>query len=175
MTVLEAITTRISVRRFTDRPVTDEQVNILLNAAFCAPSACNKRPWEFVVVRDRDILANFAKRLRFQKMMTQAQLAIVVCGDKDRALDHDLMVNDCSAAVQNILLAAHGMGLGACWCGLSPSNVARLTGEWIKAPENIVPVATIAIGWPDESRQQPDRFEPERVHYDTFEPTDTDE
>lgn len=168
MDTLNAISTRISVRKYTDQPVTDEQVRALLNAAFCAPSACNKRPWEFVVVRDRDTLAKFAGKFRFQKMMTQAQLAIVVCGDNDRALDHDLMVNDCSAAVQNILLAAHAMGLGACWCGLSPSGVARRTAEWINAPENILPIATIAIGWPDESRQQPERYEPERVHYERF-------
>lgn len=168
MDTLEAIATRISVRKFTDQPVTDEQVKALLSAGFCAPSACNRRPWEFVVVRDRDLLEKFAGKFRFQKMMTQASLAIVVCGNTDTALNHDLMLNDCSAAVQNILLAAHAMGLGACWCGLSPSGLARRTGQWINAPENVLPVATIAVGWPDESREQKDRFEPEKVHYDSF-------
>lgn len=166
--VLQAIEQRISVRKFTDQPVTDEQVRLLLTAAFCAPSACNRRPWEFVVVRDREMLAKFAARFRFQKMMTQAALAIVVCEDRERAIDHDLSVNDCSAAVQNILLAAHSMGLGACWCGLRPDGVARRTAEWLEMPENILPIATIAIGWPDESREQKDRYEPERVHFDRW-------
>jgi len=166
--VLEAIENRISVRKFTDQPVSDEQVRLLLNAAFNAPSACNKRPWEFVVVRDREILERFAGKFRFQRMMTQAALAIVVCGDTDRAIDHDLMVNDCSAAVQNILLAAHSLGLGACWCGLRPDGVSRRTREWINAPENILPIAAIAVGYPDESRSHPDRYEAERVHFNTY-------
>ena len=166
--VLQAIEQRISVRRFTDRPVSDEQVRLLLGAAFCAPSACNRRPWEFIVVRDRETLARFAGKFRFQKMMTEAALAIVVCEDTERSLDHDLSVNDCSAAVQNILLAAQSLGLGACWCGLRPDGVARRTREWLGAPENILPIATVAVGYPAESREQRDRYESERVHFDKW-------
>lgn len=166
--VLEAIENRISVRRFTGQPVSDELVRLLLNAAFCAPSACNKRPWEFVVVRDREIMGNFARRFRFQKMMNDAELAIVVCGDKDRSIDRDLMFNDCSAAVQNILLAAHSLGLGACWCGLRPDGLVRKNSEWLGLPERLLPIASIAIGWPDESRSHPDRYEKDRVHLNTY-------
>jgi len=166
--VLEAIENRISVRKFTGQPVSDELVRLLLNAAFCAPSACNKRPWEFVVVRDRGIMGNFARRFRFQKMMNDADLAIVVCGDNHRSIDRDLMFNDCSAAVQNILLAAHSLGLGACWCGLRPDGVVRHTAEWLQLPDHLLPIASVAIGWPDESRSRSDRYERNRVHLNTY-------
>ncbi len=166
--VLHTIESRISVRKFTGQPVSDELVRLLLKAAFCAPSACNRRPWEFVVVRDREILGSFARRFRFQRMMNDADLAIVVCGDNSRSIDRDLMFNDCSAAIQNILLAAHGLGLGACWCGLRPDGLVKKTSEWLHLPGHLLPIASIAIGWPDETRTQPQRYEGERVHLDTY-------
>ena len=169
MSALEAITTRISVRKFTDQPVTDEQVRILINAAFCAPSACNKRPWEFVVVRDRETLSTFAKKIRYQQMLADAPLAIVVCGSESRAVNNDMLMCDCSAAVQNILLAAQSMGLGACWCGTCALKTSvKLARCLLNLPEDVLSVATIAVGWPDESREQKDRYRPEHVHFDMF-------
>lgn len=110
--------TRRSIRRYTGEPVSEEMLHTLLHAGFCAPSAKNCRPWEFVVVRSRDKLKCFSEHAQYQKMAEHAAFAIVVCGDTRRLDHHDLLLNDCSAAVENILLAAHGLGLGAVWCGI---------------------------------------------------------
>lgn len=169
MNTLEAISARISVRRFTDEPLTDEEMKVLLDAGFAAPSACNRRPWEFIVVRDREILDTFARKIRYQQMLAQAPAAIVVCGSEKRAVSHDMLICDCSAAVQNILLAAHATGLGACWCGTcalkTPVKIAR---ELLGLPEDLLPVATIAVGHPAESREQKDRYESRHVHLNTY-------
>lgn len=166
--VLSAIATRYSVRRFTDEPVGESQINTLLNAGFCAPSAMNSRPWDFVVVRDREKLNRFAEKGRYQKMLFEAPLAIIVCGRERRLANHDLLVNDCSAAVENILLAAHGIGLGACWCGLVQTTLIRFTREQLSLPDDVLPAALIAIGHPAEQREQPERFNPKHIHYEVF-------
>lgn len=168
MTVLEAIATRFSVRRYTDEPVSDEQLEILLRAGFSAPSACNLRPWEFIVIRDRETLNWLADEGKYQKMLYQAPLAIVVCGDNRRSLHRDLLINDCSAAVQNILLAACGIGLGGCWLGMCDLQAAEKVRQKLDIPAEVLPAAIIAVGRPDEERAQPDRYAAERVHYERF-------
>lgn len=168
MPTLEAIRTRYSVRRFTAEPVTPEQIDMLLEAAFCAPSACNARPWEIIVVQERAVLDELSDIGRYMKMMAEAPLAIVVCGSEKRMPNHDLLVNDCSAAAQNILLAAHACGLGACWCGIAQKTTIKQAKTLFELPEHICPVAVIAVGRPAEHREQPDRLNRKRVHYDRF-------
>ena len=168
MDIIETITTRYSVRNFTDRPVSEEQLHTLLEAGFCAPSACNLRPWEFIVIQDRAVLNDIAKHGRFQKMFRSAPLGILVCGNIKRSINRDLMINDCSAAAQNILLAAHGIGLGGCWCGIAEKPARDYFTEKFGLPENIEAIALLAIGHPDEQRTQPDRYNAEKVHYEKF-------
>ena len=117
------ILSRVSVRRYTDTPVTDAEVSAILHAAMSAPSGVNRQPWEFIVVDDRDLLTQLADTLPYAKMAAQAPLAIVVCGNKDRFLegiDRNLWEQDLSATSQNILLAAHAIGLGGVWTCLYP-------------------------------------------------------
>lgn len=111
----QTILTRVNVRRFTDENVSDEQLTAILHAAMAAPSGVNKQPWEFIVIDDRELLTKLADVLPYAKMTANAPVAIVVCGNKERLLpgvDDNLWEQDCSAATENILLAAHALGLG---------------------------------------------------------------
>jgi nitroreductase family protein len=114
---------RVSVRRYTDRTLSDEQVSAILHAAMSAPSGVNRQPWEFIVIDDRKLLDQLADALPYAKMAAQAPVAIVVCGNKERFLegvDDNLWEQDLSAASENILLAAHAIGLGGVWTCLYP-------------------------------------------------------
>jgi nitroreductase len=168
MDALTAILTRRSIRRYTGDPVTQGEINTLLTAGFYAPSASDRRPWEFVVVRDRTILNRFAENGQYQKMMYEARAAIIVCGNEKRMPVHDLLINDCSAASQNILLAAHAIGLGAVWCGIVQPEMIKRFREDLGLPEHILPVAAIALGHPAERRTAQERYNAANVHEEKY-------
>jgi len=169
MNVIDAILTRRSIRRFTGRVITDEQLNLLLKAGFQAPSAYNLQPWHYVVVKEKETLEKIADIHPYAKMLPQAGCGIVVCGDISRETKEGYLVEDCSAAIQNILLAAHGTGLGAVWCGVYPdTDRCRLFSEILNLPENIIPVGLVAIGYPNEEKPPQDRFDPTKVHFETW-------
>lgn len=167
MEVLEAIYTRRSVRRYTDEPVADDQVRTLLRAALSAPSAANRRPVHFVVVRDRQLREAFAAFHPYAKMLPGAQLGILVCGDADCSAH--FWQQDASAAMENLLLAAHGLGLGAVWMGIYPDQARTAqTAELFGLPDHILPLGMVAVGRPAEAPAAPDRYEAERVHLDRW-------
>lgn len=165
MEVFEAILMRRSVRKFTDKKVTDEQIDKLLNAAMAAPSACNKRPWHFYVVKNEEVLSQLKKASRFSNK--NSSLIIVACGDTKRALPmqlNDYWIQDVSAAVENILLTATGLGLGTCWCGLHPMvRTVKKVRAILGAPEHHIPMALIHVGYPDEFPEARTQFEEKRV------------
>ncbi len=169
METIECIMTRRSIRKFTSQPVSEEQLKILLHAGMYAPSAKNGRPWHFIVSRDHTILDRILEFHPNAVMVPQASLAIVVCGDVTVAGRPEGWMVDCAAATQNILLAAHALGLGAVWVGLFPVK-ERVDGirKLFNLPENIQPLSLIPVGYPDETPEQPDRLLPERVHHDTW-------
>ena len=155
--MLETIMTRTSIRQYTDQPVEKEKIEAMLRAGMAAPTAVNAQPWHFVVVSDKAKLGELAAANPRAGMLKSAPLAIVVCGDMTKAMEgkgRQFWIQDCSAATENILLAAHALGLGAVWTGLYPneerSNAVR---KLLKAPENIVPLCTIVIGHPQEPAQ----------------------
>ena len=168
MTVSEAIRARRSIRKFVPgAQVTEEQVHALLEAAMHAPSGCNTRPWEFIVVRDREKLSQIAQAHPYAKMLETASLAIVVMALPEtqvKPIDMGFFPQDCGAAVQNILLEAVGQGLGACWCGVYPKELR--IGE-IKTILGIkgLPFCVIAIGVPDEHPKARGSFEEGKVRY----------
>jgi len=164
---LQFLFSRRSVRAYEERPVPDELVTDLLEAAMAAPSACCKDPWEFVVIRDGATLAALAEKLPNAPMLPKAAAGIVVCGDLEKAHDGLLsyLLQDCSAAIQNILLAANALGLGACWLGIHPrderiAHVSRVLG----LPTHVLPVSAIAIGWPATAPPARTRYQPGVVH-----------
>jgi nitroreductase len=169
MDVLEAIFTRRSIRKYTGQPVSEADLHTILRAGCYAPSANNHQPWHFVVVRDCNTLQAFAEEHPFAKMMPQAGCCIVVCGDDQKQTRLGFLIEDCSAALQNILLAAHGLGLGAVWCGLYPDEprmaaISRLLG----LPAHLHPVGMLALGHKAEDPQTGERFDPAKVHFEKW-------
>lgn len=169
MDVLEAIFTRRSIRKFTGEPVSDSDVETILKAGMCAPSAHNIRPWEFIIIRDKEIFERIAKVHAYAKMLLQAEVCIIVCGDKDKQKTLGFLIEDCSAAIENILLAAHGIGLGAVWCGLYPvPHLIKGIENICSLPDNVVPVGMVVIGHKGEERETADRFDRTKLHYDIW-------
>ncbi|MDE6110118.1 MAG: nitroreductase family protein [Muribaculaceae bacterium] len=163
---------RTSVRRFTDEPVDAVQVEALCAAAMSAPSGVNKQPWELIVVDDHELLAELAAELPYAKMAAQAPLAIVVCGNSGRFLDGDdatLWEQDLSAASENILLAAHALGLGAVWTCLYPhADRIEAVRRTLNIPSGIIPFNLIPVGHPAATHEPMDKWHPERVHRNGF-------
>ena len=166
MDMMEAIFTRRSVRKYTDNRVPEDMVNQLLRAAMAAPSAANEQPWHFVVITDRSIMTQVPTFHPHSHMLKEAALAILVCSDGSLELMKGRGVLDCSAATQNLLLAAHALGLGAVWLGIYPVE-ERMNGmrKLLNMPSRVVPISLVSIGYPDERLRTEDRFKPERVHY----------
>ena len=169
MDILEAIFTRRSIRKFTGEPISDQDMEMVIRAGFQAPSAHNYQPWEFIILRDKSNMERIAKVHTYAKMLPNAEAGIIVCGDMNKQTMTGFLIEDCSAAIQNILLAAHGIGLGAVWCGLYP--VTHLTHEVAKVcslPEHIVPVGLVVIGHKGEERKKEDRFNSAKLHYEVW-------
>ncbi len=169
MDTLEAIHTRRSVRKFTGEPVPEDVIDKLLAAAMTAPSAGNAQPWEFVVIRDMQTLEaidEFHHHARFAK---DAGLAILVCADPKREKYEGRWILDCSAATENLLLAARALGLGACWCGLYPVE-KRMAGarKLVNAPDHIQPVAIVPVGYTEAAQERKERYNPQYVHRDKW-------
>ncbi len=165
MDILTAIHSRRSVRAFTGDPVSEDDIRVLLEAAMIAPSAGNARPWSFVVIDDKALLGRAPEINPYAGMAPQAPLGILVCGDISRERYPGYWVQDCSAAIQNILLAAVGLGLGAVWTGIYPMQ-DRVAGfrDLCRLPENIFPLGLVVIGHPKTEQNPQNRFEADKVH-----------
>jgi nitroreductase len=166
---IEAILTRRSIRRYTPQQVSEETVRQLLQAAMSAPSAGNEQPWQFVVITERRLLDEIPRFHPFAAMLKEASVAIVVCGDLRLEKNKGYWVQDCSAATQNLLLAAHAKGLGAVWLGVYPRedrvvNVRKLLG----LPESVVPLCLVPLGYPAERIPSTERYDPSRAHVNTW-------
>ena len=162
---------RRSVREFLPREVEQREIAALLEAAMAAPSAWASYPAEFIVMTDPDVRTAVSSFLPHGKFLAKAPLGFMVCGDLARACHGELsyMIQDCSACVENLLVAAHLLGLGACWLGVHP-NVDRVekVRDYFHLPENIIPVAAIAVGWPGKIPPPRTNYESEQVHLNAW-------
>ena len=170
--IVENIMTRTSIRNYTDQAISADTIETLLRAGMAAPTAVNKQPGHFVAVTDKEKLTGLATANPNASMAAKAPLAIVVCGDMKKTLEgggRAFWIQDCSAATENILLAAHALGLGGVWTGTYPSEerVAAVS-EVLKLPEYIIPLCTIVIGHPAENPTPKDKWNPENVSYNEF-------
>ena len=166
------IMTRVSVREFTGEKISEAQLDTLLRAAMAAPSAINKQPWAFIVVTDEEKIAQLGEALPYSRCSNHPAVAIIPCGDLTKAIPGEMAnfwINDVSAATENLLLAAHAMGLGAVWTGLHPDmNRARLVQEMLGLPEHIIPLCVVPVGIPAEQPEVKDKFKPENIHYNQW-------
>lgn len=171
MDALEAILTRRSIRKYTDKPVGQETIAKLVKAAMAAPSAHNQQPWRFVVVREQKTRDEISRFHPYAKMLKGAPVAIVVCADHTLEKDPPAgyWVQDCAAATQNILLAAHSLGLGAVWLGFHPrqQRIEELK-KLIELPEHVTPFCVISLGYPAEEKGPSERYDPSRVCHERW-------
>ncbi|MBI9079613.1 MAG: nitroreductase family protein [Pseudodesulfovibrio sp.] len=165
MELMEAIRTRRSIRKYENRIVPEEMVQEILDAAMMAPSAGNAQPWQFVVVTDREILDSMQDLHPHLKMITQAPLGILICGDLSLEKFAGYWVQDCAAAMQNMLLATHAKGLGAVWTGIHPVGERVMAfRKLFNLPEHIAPLGFAPIGWPAQKLKTESRYREDRVH-----------
>ncbi len=169
MDAIQAILTRRSIRKYAPQPVPDTLIAEILTAAMSAPSAGNQQPWQFVVIADRRLREEIPTFHPYAQMVPGAAVAIVVCGDLRLESYKGYWVQDCSAATQNLLLAAHARGLGAVWVGIYPKEerVQRLQ-KLLGLPPHVIPLALVPMGFPAERVPPATRFDPSRVHRDRW-------
>ncbi len=168
---LDLLFSRRSIRSFRNADVSPETVHDILEAAMAAPSACAKDPWEFIVIRDKGMLKAVAEGLPNGKFLPDGQVGIVVCGDLDKAHGNELsyMLQDCSAAIENLLLAASALGVGTCWLGVHPrQDRVEHISKLLNLPENVLPICAIAMGYPETDITARTRFRNSAVHKETW-------
>jgi nitroreductase len=170
LNIQENIYARRSIRQYEDKPVEKEKIELLLKAAMAAPTAMNSKPWEFVVVTTPEILEKIRSALMFGKF--NAPVAIAVCGNTlmfKRPMASKFWVQDCSAATQNMMLAAVGLGLGTVWCGVHPVHVfTKRISEILALPSHVKPLNVVYIGYPAEEKTPRTQYDQSRVHWERF-------
>lgn len=170
MEAMDALCSRRSVRKYSEKTVPEESLREILEAAMSAPSAGNQQPWHFIVINDRKLLDLIPEFHPHSLMCREAQLAVLVCGDPSLEKHVGYWVQDCSAATENLLLSIHALGLGGVWVGVYPRE-ERVRGfrKLLNMPEHVVPFALIPIGHPAEQKPpRPDRYNQARIHTNTW-------
>jgi nitroreductase len=169
MDAYEAIITRRSIRKYTSRDIEYTLVTKILQAGMMAPSAHNRCPWQFIVITEKEKLLAIPRFHPYSEMLKHAPMAVLIAGDKRIQKSEEYLVQDCAAATENMLLAAHALGLGAVWLAVYPRQ-ERMQGiiDLFAIPDYIFPVSMIALGYPAEVKMQPERFDPGRVHHNQW-------
>lgn len=162
----EILFTRRSLRKYAEGPaIGAEDLHFLLNAAMCAPSAHNRQPWHFVVITDRPMLLHLASVHPYAKMLKQSVAAILVCGSLEDEPEEGYLVQACSAATQNVLLACEAINLGAVWLGIHPrTERMEMIRKLLDIPAGVLPVSLVSIGYPAEAKPRNANFKQSRVH-----------
>ena len=169
MESLEALKTRRSIRKYQTKKVSDELINEIIKCAMYSPSAFDFQPWHFIIADKKEIFEDILKAATHAEMIKEASHAIIICGDRKLEENIGLMIQDISAATENLLLAAHSSGLGAVWVGIYPfEEIVNGIKELFKLPENIIPVSMAVIGYPAESPAPPERYKKEKIHYNKW-------
>jgi nitroreductase len=169
MNLAVEIKKRRSIRKFTDRLGEKDKINLLLEAAMYAPSSANKQPWHFIVIDDRKMFLKIMEINPHSRMLETASHAILVCGDLTAQHGNGYWVADCGAATQNILLSATAIELGTCWFGIYPreDRMAAIK-QLLSLPSHVEVFSCIAIGYPAEEKSTPERFDAEKIHFNSW-------
>lgn len=165
MDIFEALHSRRSVRQFTDEQITPEELHTLLDAAMIAPSAGNAQPWQFIVLDDLGILSKIPAINQYAAMAPKAPVCVLVCADLHAEKYSGFWVQDCSAAIQNLMLAATGLGIGTVWTGVYPEQ-DRVSGfrSLLNLPEHIIPLGLVVVGRPEHAPKRQSRFDASKIH-----------
>ena len=168
MELYSALINRRSIRKYSDKEIPKVKIEKLYKSAMYAPSAMNNQPWQFVVVNQHEKLDEILKIIP-QEMLKSAKAAILVCGDLNLEKNIDYIQQNCSAATQNILLAAHGLGLGSCWIGVYPvrETISGLQ-KLFNLPEYVIPITLVSLGYPAENPVAEERYKAEKVHFNQW-------
>ncbi len=169
MDAIDAILSRRSIRKFRDDSLPDLVVHELLRAAMSAPSAGNEQPWHFVIIRDKQTLQKISEVHPHSRMLQEAPVAILICGDMELERHKGFWVQDCSAATENLLIAAIAKDLGAVWLGVYPRE-DRVDGlkKLLGIPNSVIPFALIPLGYPAEDKPKEDRYDIDRIHLEKW-------
>ncbi len=167
---IKLIFERRSIRKFQDKKIEEEKIELMLKAAMAAPTAMNYQPWEFVVINDETKISQIRSSLTFAKSL--APLVICVCGNVggvSRLVKDRFWVQDCSAATENMLLAATGLGLGTVWCGVYPITMyVKRISEILQLPTGVIPLNAIFVGYPAEEKEARTQYKAEKVHFNSY-------
>jgi nitroreductase len=166
---MDAIFSRRSIRKYSDRQVPEELIRKVLAAGMNAPSAGNEQPWQFIVIKDKNMLKQAAECSPYARAAAEAPAAILVCGDLSQEKYPGYWVQDCSAAVENMLIEIHSLGLGSVWLGVHPMpEREEYLRRLFSLPGKIIPFALLPVGYPAQQLPAVDRFNPDRVHYEKW-------
>lgn len=165
-TILE----RRSIRKYEDRKIPNDLIQDLLRAAMSAPSACNQQPWHFIVVEDKKLLSEISEIHSGYNLLKDSPLMIVICGEPKATILECYWEQDCSAATENILIAAQGMGLGGVWLGINPrtGEHSEIISKILNIPDHIRPFSMVSIGYPAKQKEPANRFDSNRIHYNMW-------
>ena len=165
MESIEALKTRRSIRKYQNRKIPEEIITEIINCSMYSPSAFDYQPWHYIVVDRQEIFDNILKVATHAEMIKEASHAVILCGDHKLEENTGLLIQDISAATENLLLAAHSLGLGAVWVGIYPfEEIMKGLTDLFKLPDNLIPVSMAVIGYPGETPLQPERYKKERIH-----------
>ena len=166
-TAIHTILTRKSIRKFTEEPVSKEAIDLLLTVAMQSPSACNQQPWHFVVINEKSVLQEISSMHSGISFAKGAPNAILVCGEPGKTIMECYWRDDCANASQSILLAAHALGLGATWSGVTFTDTEYITylQDTFAIPKQFIPYSLIVFGHPDDDTPVNSRFDAGRIHY----------
>jgi nitroreductase len=169
MDSLEALKTRRSIRKYTNQKISDNDIKELLTCAMYSPSGLDRQPWHFIVIDKKELFIEIFLITSHADMIKEASHAIIICGDKKLEGNQGLLIEDISAATENLLIAAHSLGLGAVWIGIYPfDDIEKGVRKLLKIPDNVLPVSMAVIGYPAEIPEQPDRFKEDRIHFNKW-------
>lgn len=169
MEIQEALLNRRSIRKYKEQKISSDDINTILKAAMYSPSAMNKQAWQFIVVNDKKILLEIFEIIPHAEMLKQTAAAIVVCADSSIEENIIYSLQNCSAATQNILLSAYGLGISSCWISVYGSEeTVKKIKTLFKLPNNIIPISLVSLGYPDEEVKVEERFKKEKIHFNKW-------
>lgn len=166
---MESIFNRTSVRKYKKEALKQEEIDLILKAAFSAPSAANRQPWQFIVVLNKQTLFDLSKMTPYASLLKDAAMCVVVCADKSKNDNLNYCQQDLAAATENMLIEAKSLNIGSCWLGVYPNEESYLAlNAYFKLPKGIVPMWMVAFGYPDQKIVVKDKFDKDKIHYEKY-------